>query len=200
MLKPDNRQGITPETEASPRQSLAWLLVGTGWESRLIPPRGHGAVESIIWDYKTHLEKLGHRVVVVNTGDRRKMIDTINRHRPDIVHVHHHDFADVLGKIRAPVKIFTVHTGEVINKPDISRFLCKHLVQYLKDGPFAFVLSPVWRKVFLNFGYNPAEVFVTLNGADHRRFRFRKTPLHENRSIYLGQITVNKRQSLYPGD
>jgi len=154
-------------------------------------------VESIIWDYKTHLEKLGHRVVIFNTNDRRKIIDTINRLRPDVIHLHQHDLADVLDKIRAPVKIFTSHAGYRLNKLDTLRFLRKHSVQYLKDGLFVFVLSPVWRKVFLGCGYNPAEIFVTLNGADHRRFRFRKTPLHENRSIYLGQITVNKRQSLY---
>jgi len=180
-----------------PRQSLTWALIGQAFAPVSIPPSGWGAVESIIWDYKTHLEKLGHRVIIFNTNDRRKIIDAINRLRPDVVHLHQHDLADVLDKIRVPVKIFTSHAGYRLNKLDTLRFLKKHIVQYLKDGLFVFVLSPVWRKVFLDCGYNPAEVFVTLNGADHRRFRFRKTPLHENRSIYLGQITANKRQSLY---
>ena len=154
-------------------------------------------MESVIWDYKTWLEKLGHKVVIINTKDQREIVAEINRRRPDVVHLHQHHLAGILDKIHAPVKIFTSHSGDRINKQVTLRFLREHLVQYLKDGLFVFVLSPVWRKVFLDCGYNPAEVFVTPNGADHRRFRFRKTPLHENRSIYLGVVNRGKRQSLY---
>jgi len=197
---PESWQSSVPETgipDNPPRQSLTWALIGQAYAPVSIPPKGWGAVEGILWDYKTWLEKLGHKVVIVNTDDRRKIIDTINRCRPDVVHVHQHNFADILNKIRVPVKIFTSHSGYRLSKRATWWSLQEHFVQYLKDGLFFFVLSPVWRKVFLDCGYNPDEVFVTLNGADHRRFRFRKTPLHENRSIYLGQITVNKKQSLY---
>ena len=154
-------------------------------------------MESVIWDYKTWLEKLGHKVVIINMNDERKIIAAINQCRPDVVHMHQHGFFDILKQIRVPVKIFTSHSGSRINKAATWWLLCRHPVQYLKDGLFVFVLSPVWRKVFLDCGYNPAEVFVTPNGADHRRFRFRKTPLHENRSIYLGVVNRGKRQSLY---
>jgi len=91
----------------------------------------------------------------------------------------------VLKKIRAPVKIFTSHSGYELSKLASLQFLVKHLVSYLKNGLFVFVLSPVWRQAFIECGYNPAEIFITPNGADHRRFQFRKTPLHANRSIYL---------------
>ena len=33
-----------------------------------IPPVGWGAVESLIWDYKLTLEKLGHEVDIINVG------------------------------------------------------------------------------------------------------------------------------------
>ena len=179
------------------RQSFTWALIGQAYAPVSIPPKGWGAVESVIWDYKTWLEKLGHKVVIINTKDQREIVAELNRCRPDVVHLHQHHLAGILDKIRAPVKIFTSHSGDRINKQVTLRFLREHLVQYLKDGLFVFVLSPVWRKVFLDCGYSPAEVFVTLNGADHRRFKFRKTPLHENRSIYLGRILDNKRQHLY---
>jgi len=154
-----------------------------------IPPKGWGSVESILWDYKTYLEKIGHKVVIINTADQREIIAAVNRCRPDVVHFHQYSSTGVLNKIRAPVKIFTDHSGFNISQPACFRFLARHLVQYLKGGLFVFVLSPVWRQNFLDCGYHPAEVFVTPNGADHRRFRFRKTPLHANRSIYLGNIT-----------
>ena len=178
------------------RQSFTWALIGQACRQS-IPPKGWGAVESIIWDYSACLKKLGHKVVIINTRDQQEVITAINQCRPDVVHVHQHHLADVLDKIHVPVKIFTSHSGYRMNKSATLRFLCEHPVQYLKDGLFVFVLSPAWRKMFLDCGYNPAEVFVTPNGADHRRFRFRKTPLHENRSIYLGHITVNKRQHIY---
>ena len=38
-----------------------------------IPPKGWGAVESLIWDYKITLEKLGHEVQIINIGDPMKI-------------------------------------------------------------------------------------------------------------------------------
>jgi len=189
-----------PETAAPngpARPPLTWALIGQGYAPVSIPPKGWGAVESVIWDYKTHLEQLGHKVVVINTAERREIIAAVNRCRPDVVHLHQYPLSGVLKKIRAPVKIFTSHSGYEISRLASLRFLVEHLLSYLKGGQFVFVLSPVWRQKFLDCGYNPAEVFVTLNGADHRRFRFRETPLHENRSLYLGSIYDNKRQHLY---
>jgi len=189
-----------PETaapNASPQPSLTWVLIGQGYAPVSIPPKGWGAVESVIWDYKTHLEKLGHKVVIINTAERREIIAAVNRCRPDVVHLHQYPLSGVLKKIRAPVKIFTSHSGYEISRLAAFRFLVEHLFSYLKDGQLVFVLSPVWRRKFLDCGYHPAEVFVTPNGADHHRFRFRKTPLHPNRSIYLGRILDNKRQHLY---
>jgi len=197
---PESWQSGVPETgipDNPPRQSLTWALIGQAYAPVSIPPKDHGAVEGILWDYKTWLEKLGHKVVIFNTKDERKIIAEINRRRPDIVHVHQHNLVGVLNKIRVPVKIFTSHSGYRINKLGTFLSLRKYLVRYPKDGLFIFALSPVWRRVFLDCGYSPDEVFVTLNGADHHKFRFRETPLHENRSIYLGDITDNKRQHLY---
>ena len=179
------------------RQPFTWALIGQACAAISIPPKGWGAVETILWDYKTWLEKLGHKVVIINTHDRGEIIDTINRHQPDVVHLHQHDLADVLNKIRVPVKIFTSHSGYRIYKLGTFLSLHKYLVQYPGDGLIVFALSPAQRKTFLELGCNPSEVFVTPNGADHRRFNFRETPLHKNRSIYLGSIDHNKRQHLY---
>ena len=42
-----------------------------------IPPVGWGAVESLIWDYKVTLEKLGHTVQILNIKNPKEII-----HRP----------------------------------------------------------------------------------------------------------------------
>ena len=43
-------------------------LVGPGIME--IPPKGWGAVESLIWDYATELGELGHEGTIINTPDR----------------------------------------------------------------------------------------------------------------------------------
>ena len=47
-------------------------LVGPGIME--IPPKGWGAVESLIWDYATELDELGHEGVIINTPDRAQII------------------------------------------------------------------------------------------------------------------------------
>ena len=42
-------------------------LVGPGIIE--IPPKGWGAVESLIWDYATELGELGHEGTIINTPD-----------------------------------------------------------------------------------------------------------------------------------
>ena len=48
-----------------------------------IPPVGWGAVESLIWDYKVTLEKLGHKVDIINISDPREVLKRVNSFRPD---------------------------------------------------------------------------------------------------------------------
>ena len=43
-----------------------------------IPPVGWGAVESLIWDYKVTLEKLGHQVQIINISNPKEIIHRVN--------------------------------------------------------------------------------------------------------------------------
>ena len=43
-----------------------------------IPPVGWGAVESLIWDYKVTLEKLGHQVQIINISNPKEIIHRLN--------------------------------------------------------------------------------------------------------------------------
>ena len=52
-----------------------------------IPPVGWGAVESLIWDYKVTLEKLGHTVQILNISNPREIIKRINNFKPDFCHI-----------------------------------------------------------------------------------------------------------------
>ena len=155
-------------------------------------------MESLVWDYKVYLEELGHKAVIINTNNcsRREIIDGITRCRPDIVHLHWEWCEEVLGKISAPVRIVTSHYTARDAREIAFFLLTRNFREYLENGLFYFGLSPVWVREFIDSGYNPSEVFVSMNGADHRRFRFREAPLHGNRTICLGKIQPRKRQHI----
>ena len=42
-----------------------------------IPPDGWGAVEMLIWDYYQVLTELGHEVDIINTPDRKEIVEKI---------------------------------------------------------------------------------------------------------------------------
>ena len=56
-------------------------LVGPGIME--IPPKGWGAVESLIWDYATELGELGHEGTIINTPDRTQIIRDLCKEKYD---------------------------------------------------------------------------------------------------------------------
>ena len=187
------------------RASLTWALI-VGQESDYwlnMPPKGWRSIDILAWGYKTYLEKLGHKVYMISTRDQQEIVNQLNEYRPDVVHLHYIGVAGVLKKCDAPVKIITCHqpiapfAHNRHDKEIILDFFRKHFVQYLRDGLFFFSLSLMWKNMLLDCGYRPDEIFITPNGVDSRKFRFRDTPLHGDRSIYLGTVSNRKRQQLY---
>ena len=65
-------------------------LVGPGIIE--IPPKGWGAVESLIWDYATELGELGHEGTIINTPDRTQIIRELSEEQYDFIHVHYDVF------------------------------------------------------------------------------------------------------------
>jgi len=51
-----------------------------------IPPKGWGAIEEVIWNYKLELEKFGHTVEIHNYFEFLKLVD--NGYEYDILHIH----------------------------------------------------------------------------------------------------------------
>ena len=70
-----------------------------------IPPDGWGAVEMLIWDYYQVLTELGHEVDIINTPDRKEIVEKIWNGDYDAVHLHYDVFHDILGSLAAPVVI-----------------------------------------------------------------------------------------------
>ena len=185
---------MTPPLGAASRRPLTWALVGPGVKS--IPPDGWGAVEKLIWDYKLRLEALGHEAVVVNTTDRRAVVEAIGRCRPDVVHVHREDLAAAVAATGVPVKIVTSHDPWLLDRR-WNPYERLNLLPLLRSGFRYCVLSQAQARKFVASGCSPADVFVTPNGAAHERFRFCADPVHAERSIYLARVCARKRQWRY---
>ena len=82
-----------------------------------IPPKGWGAVESLIWDMANALKELGHSVQIINTTDGNKVLQAIEEHDPDFVHINYDDFIVLYPHINRP-KAMTSHFG-YLERPDM---------------------------------------------------------------------------------
>ena len=172
------------------------VLVGPGIMP--IPPTGWGAVEILIWDTKNALEKLGHKVHIVNTKDGRQIIDEINNFRPDFVHVHYDEFVPIIPYIQYPNAI-TSHFG-YLERPEMFNGYVNILNAFTQIKPNVFCLSEGIKNVYrVMSGIADEKLFVTPNGVDTKKFRTVEEPKYPDRSIYLAKIDYRKRQHLFQG-
>ncbi len=184
-----------PPPPPPPPPTYTWALVNRGVLP--IPPTGAGATEDIIWEYKIHLEKLGHKAFIINTTNRRKITSILNRRRPDIVHLHYAPYAKAVGKTGVPMKIFTDHHALPLLPSTAVRpeFFNIPLFHFLKYDFFLGALSAVYADR-ASFFIDSPKIFMTPNGVNTDKFRFRATPIHHDRSIYLARVASFKRQHL----
>ena len=82
-----------------------------------IPPKGWGAVESLIWDMANALKDLGQEVQIINTTDPNKVLASIKEFDPDFVHINYDDFIVLYPHIDKP-KSMTSHFG-YLERPDM---------------------------------------------------------------------------------
>ena len=166
-------------------------LVGPGIMP--IPPIGWGAVEILVWDTKNALEKLGHKVQIVNTTDRNQIITEINFFRPDFVHVHYDDFIGVYPYIQYP-KAITSHFG-YLERPEMFGGYANIANAFSQIKPNVFCLSDGIKNVYKVLVNIPEErLFVTPNGVNTVAFTYTDDPKYSDRSIYLAKIDYRKRQ------
>jgi glycosyltransferase involved in cell wall biosynthesis len=161
-----------------------------------IPPKGWGAVEALIWDYKIELEKLGHEIQIVNTPNQQEIINLVNNFKPDFVHLQYDNFVGILPHINCKNKAATTHFGYLEQPMKYGGYI--HLMRAFIEGDFRiFCLSEGIKNTYQKFGCDPSRLEVTPNGARHDLFRYTDNPQHKDRSIYLAKITDRKRQYLY---
>jgi len=170
-------------------------IIGPGIMS--IPPKGWGAVESLIWDYGMALKKMGHKVIIVNTQNYSEIIENVNKFDPDFVHLQYDNYADVLQHLNCKNKAVTSHFGYIEQYKEHPEY--NGILNNFINGDFyIFCLSKAIKEVYLKLGVRPDRLFVTPNGSRDDLFKY-ETNLEnvKDKSIYLAKIDYRKRQYLF---
>lgn len=164
-----------------------------------IPPTGWGAVESLIWDYKIALEKQGHEVQIVNTPDLNQVIVQCSSFTPDAIHVQYDDFVHWTPQLKAvcPNLFITSHYGYIHQPHRFEGHYWNIFNNFISQDIKIISLTPESANLYIQHGKNPKDVFVCHNGADVNKFYFNAQPNSgPTKALYLGKITVRKRQNL----
>jgi len=161
-----------------------------------IPPVGWGAVESLIWDYKVSLEKLGHKVQIINISNPSEIIQRVNQFRPDFVHINYDDWITLYPYIQYPCAI-TSHFGYIERQDMLNGYV--NIFRLFQDyKPNIFCLSENIKKVYKFFAEIPEEkLYINPNGVNSSLFKKTDVPKYPDRSIYLAKIDYRKRQHLF---
>jgi len=161
-----------------------------------IPPKGWGAVESLIWDMANALKDLGQEVQIINTTDPNKVLAAIKEFDPDFVHINYDDFIVVYPHIDKP-KAMTSHFG-YLERPDMMNGYVNIFNKFQEIRPNVFCLSEGIKNIYKVFSNFPEEkLFVTPNGVNIDAFTFKEEPAHPHRSMYLAKVDYRKRQHLF---
>jgi len=162
-----------------------------------IPPKGWGAVESLIWDMKLSLNKLGHDVQIVNVSDPYQIIQMINEYRPDFVHINYDDWIGLYPYIQYPCAI-TTHFAYIERPEMMGGYKQRVFDQFAQIKPNIFGLSDGINATYDYLVDIPKEkLHLNPNGVMMENFRFTEDPKFPNRSIYLAKINHRKRQYLF---
>ena len=173
---------------------MKFSIIGPGFSA--IPPVGWGAVETLIWDMRNALIKLGHEVDIVNTTDPNKIIQQINNYNPDFVHIHYDDWVGLYPYIQYPC-VCTSHYG-YLERPNMFGGYVNVANTFAKIKPRIFCLSEGIKKVYQILMDIPKDrLYVSPNGVNCDAFRVVDVPQFPDRSIYLAKVDYRKRQHLF---
>ena len=162
-----------------------------------IPPVGWGAVESLIWDMKLSLNKIGHDVQIINIEDPYQIIQMINEYRPDFVHINYDDWVGLYPYIQYPCAV-TTHFAYIERPEMMGDYRQRIFDQFRAIKPNVFGLSEGINVIYDYLAEIPEnKLYLNPNGVALDKFKVTQNPEYPDRSIYLAKIDHRKRQHLF---
>jgi glycosyltransferase involved in cell wall biosynthesis len=160
-----------------------------------IPPKGWGAVEILIDDYRKTLETLGHEVHIVNTRDLNLLVWMVNNLNADFVHIQYDEFVNIIPYIQCKNIAITSHYGYLEQPNRWDPGYVNIFWGFVNSTAKIFCLSPGIADVYLRAGVPSERVVVIPNGVRTDLFRFDESCKYPDESIYLAKIDPRKRQA-----
>ena len=166
-------------------------LIGHG--NMPIPPKGWGAVEGIIWNYKTYLERAGHTVDIFNSRQIHLVIHEINGGRYEFAHCHNELFVlDCIAHLQVP---FAVTSHAAITRLASGNYEYKGAQRFLLEdtlrAPANILLSDRTKAIYERHVYR-GFIRVLRNGVETEKFKTRKNG--NGKAVCIGRISRRKRQ------
>jgi len=176
------------------------VLIAPGYES--LPPKGWGAVESIVWDYYENLKKKGIDVYIVNTSDFNNIILQCNKLKPDIVHIMYDDYVNVAPQLRCNKIYYTSHYAYITHpnfEKQFSGYFQIKFKKVIECHKYIFInaISEDIKNVYIRYGFPSNKINVVCNGARDDLFQYKEIPEKGDHSIYIAKIEARKSQYKY---
>lgn len=155
-----------------------------------IPPKGWGALETVIWNQYINIISAGHEAKIINTNDTNECYKQVLQYNPDILHLHYGQHYEILPHIHCR-KIVTNHDGSFLQSKSFHEQIIR---SFMYDCEF-FILT-TWERDFLKqIGLPNRYIKILPNGVDCKKFNISRTPKQQNKSICLGKIDSRKQQA-----
>lgn len=168
-------------------------IIGPG--TMPIPPKGWGAVEILIDDYRKTLINLGHQVEIVNTRNPNFIIALVNELRPDFVHVQYDEHVSVIPHLNCKNVAITSHYGYLEQPHRWDPSYRNIFWGFVNTTAKIFCLSPGIRDVYSKAGIPDERLYVVPNGVRTDLFKFEAECKQPDRTLYLAKVDPRKRQS-----
>lgn len=177
---------------------MKFCLIGPGIDE--IPPRGHGAVESLIWEYAGALISLGHSVDIINSPDINEIIRSENSKEYDLTHLHYDVFHQILPYLKGKRILVSSHYPYIEQLQRHKHDSYYDTFKFMVENSHKFNIAAVSRKdmeTFIANGVDPKDIFLILNGVNTKKFTCNiSINSFSFSAICLGKIEPRKRQHL----
>lgn len=174
------------------------ILIAPGFTE--LPPKGWGAVESIVCDYYENLKSRHIDVHIVNNSNTNTIIQECNELNPDVIHIMYDDYISVLPSLNCKNVIYTSHYAYITNKNFISnnqQYFNNIFLNVIKNQNCVInSISEEIKNIYIKNGFN-SKINIVHNGARDDKFVFKKVPDYPHKSIYVAKIEYRKCQYKY---
>jgi glycosyltransferase involved in cell wall biosynthesis len=188
-----------PALRADP---LKLVLIAPGYTT--LPPKGWGAVESVVWDYLQTLRRSWGGLVsvnVVNTPNLDSIVMETNGLNADIVHIMFDDYIVVAPFLKCSQILYTSHFAFITHPnfetdfPGYFQGIFLKVIEYSNLVILHSISQEIAEK-YRQHGFK-GRINVLPNGAREDLFRYTLEPRKRDKSIYLAKIENRKAQFRY---